>query len=118
MSDHALGIESETGYPGTRTISKSLWIYSGWCNWRPSIGSDEYGRDTIVVPFWPNGRAFDGRRQYRTLVIALPWCFHRVEYDAAREAIDALYAANAENDQLREENERLKERLAQIEVGE
>ena len=51
-----------------------MWLYRDWGQRRPSIGSDEYGRHTIVLP-WPITRRRDdeGFPLCSALVVALPW---------------------------------------------
>lgn len=56
-------------------IRPVAWLYrASWGERRPSIGGDEYGRHTVVVP-WPITRRRDelGYPLCSALVVALPW---------------------------------------------
>ena len=66
-----------------------IWTYRDWCSRWPSLGSDEFWRHTVVIP-WPwTGRADpeDGEPLYRAVCLVVrPWwlCRYTVRSEQRR----------------------------------
>jgi hypothetical protein len=52
-----------------------IWFYSQWCARWPSLGSDEWFRHTVVIPWpWTSRTDDDGDPLYRAVcVVVAPW---------------------------------------------